>query len=217
MDAIYQPKLGLRGGGADWKRKEARKRKFAQADDEEHQLSRHAVFEDNGASTKQKLGKGSRSNSMSDQKRETVQANDLRHDEYAVEHNGTRVSAIPVKEGQELDEAEGMLSQMQNKPRFIVFIGIQHSSSTLWRVEDKLTRSGNLPYTSTTESLSKHFAKVQPISIRHRTNRGSGTSKGFAFLEFAAYDRMKTCLKLYHHSMLDDGQSPARKINVELT
>jgi len=36
-------------------------------------------------------------------------------------------------------------------------------------------------------------------------------------LEFEGYDRMKTCLKLYHHSNFDDGLSPARKINVELT
>lgn len=28
---------------------------------------------------------------------------------------------------------------------------------------------------------------------------------------------MQTCLKLYHHSSFDDGKSPARKINVELT
>lgn len=42
-------------------------------------------------------------------------------------------------------------------------------------------------------------------------------ARGFAFLEFEAYDRMKTCLKLYHHSSFDDGKSPARRINVELT
>ena len=28
---------------------------------------------------------------------------------------------------------------------------------------------------------------------------------------------MKTCLKLYHHSIFDDGKYPPRKINVELT
>jgi len=28
---------------------------------------------------------------------------------------------------------------------------------------------------------------------------------------------MKTCLKLFHHSMFDDGLSAPRKINVELT
>lgn len=62
-----------------------------------------------------------------------------------------------------------------------------------------------------------HFAKVQPTSIRHSTHKETGKSKGFAFLEFSGYDRMKTCLKLYHHSSFEDGVSPARKINVELT
>lgn len=36
-------------------------------------------------------------------------------------------------------------------------------------------------------------------------------------MDFDNYDRMKTCLKLYHHSNFDDGVSSARKINVELT
>lgn len=76
---------------------------------------------------------------------------------------------------------------------------------------------GNLPYTATDESIGKHFAKIQPKSIRHRTKKENGKSKGFAFLEFDGYDRMKTCLKLYHGSSFDDGTSPARKLNVELT
>ena len=76
---------------------------------------------------------------------------------------------------------------------------------------------GNLPYTATDDSIRKHFAKVHPDSIRHRSDRISGKSKGCAFLEFEAYDRMKTCLKLYHQRDFDDGVSPARKLNVELT
>ena len=76
---------------------------------------------------------------------------------------------------------------------------------------------GNLPYTATDESVSKHFAKINPKSIRHRKEKGTEKSKGFAFLEFEGYDRMKTCLKLYHQSDFEDGESPARKLNVELT
>lgn len=41
--------------------------------------------------------------------------------------------------------------------------------------------------------------------------------RGFAFIEFENYDRMKTALKLYHHSNFDDGKYPPRRINVELT
>ena len=80
-----------------------------------------------------------------------------------------------------------------------------------------LHQAGNLPFTATDDSITKHFTKVHPQSIRHRTDRTTGKSKGFAFLEFEAYDRMKTCLKVYHHSTFDDGQSPARRLNVELT
>lgn len=86
----------------------------------------------------------------------------------------------------------------QKAQRFIVFIG-------------------NLPYTATDESIRKHFAKINPKSIRHRKEKDTGKSKGFAFLEFEGYDRMKTCLKLYHQSSFEDEKSPMRKLNVELT
>ncbi|KAI9860014.1 MAG: hypothetical protein M1813_006361 [Trichoglossum hirsutum] len=77
---------------------------------------------------------------------------------------------------------------------------------------------GNLPFTATTASISKHFASLKPASIRHITHKDQPTkSKGYAFLEFDGYDRMKTCLKLHHQSTFDDGLSAARKINVELT
>lgn len=52
------------------------------------------------------------------------------------------------------------------------------------------------------------------------TEQGTNKSKGYAFLEFANYDRMKTCLKLFHHSMFDSGvggERGQRRINVELT
>ncbi|KAJ9630934.1 hypothetical protein H2203_001462 [Taxawa tesnikishii (nom. ined.)] len=88
-----------------------------------------------------------------------------------------------------------------SKQRFIVFIG-------------------NLPYTATTESITKHFASISPTSVRHLTDPATGKSKGYAFLEFTNYDRMKTCLKLYHHTTFDSGaggEKGQRKINVELT
>ncbi|KAN0072159.1 hypothetical protein V8E54_009888 [Elaphomyces granulatus] len=89
--------------------------------------------------------------------------------------------------------------EQQKGGRFIVFIG-------------------NLPFTATQESVENHFCKINPISVRVATEKGnSGKCRGFGFLEFQNYDRMQTCLKLYHHSSLDDGKSPARRINVELT
>jgi nucleolar protein 6 len=101
---------------------------------------------------------------------------------------------------------------------------------------------GNLPYSATDVALRAHFKKLEPYTLRHRTDPKTKKSKGFAFLEFENYDRMKTCLKLYHHSMFDpngtqpvadevgDGEEDsasklknvkdgknARRINVELT
>ncbi|RPB19436.1 hypothetical protein L211DRAFT_766191, partial [Terfezia boudieri ATCC MYA-4762] len=83
-------------------------------------------------------------------------------------------------------------------PRFIVFVG-------------------NLPYNATTEALQKHFAPVKPNSVRLITLKEDPKKcKGFAFLEFDNFDRMKTCLAKFHHSTFYDGKG-GRKINVELT
>lgn len=99
---------------------------------------------------------------------------------------------------------------------------------------------GNLPYSTTDDSLQTHFKSLQPFTLRHRTDPKTKKSKGFAFLEFEGYDRMKTALKLFHHSYFDPeapeglkAQEPevqprsfgrgkpkkpsGRKINVELT
>src|SRR2546423_1647341 len=89
---------------------------------------------------------------------------------------------------------------------------------------------GNLPYSATTSQIESHFSKLAPKSIRHSTDKSTGRSKGFAFLEFSGYDKMKTCLKLYHHSIFEseasnkgtdtkhkDKKKAGRRINVELT
>lgn len=68
---------------------------------------------------------------------------------------------------------------------------------------------GNLPYATTDDSLRTHFASLQPFTLRHRTDPKTKKSKGFAFLEFENFDRMKTCLKLYHHSYFDP-ESPEK-------
>ncbi|TIA63949.1 hypothetical protein D6C77_01745 [Aureobasidium pullulans] len=105
---------------------------------------------------------------------------------------------LAKKEG---DAATTEGDEAAKNQRFIVFIG-------------------NLPFTATTEQIKEHFASIQPQSVRHSTEKGTNKSKGFAFLEFANYDRMKTCLKLYHHSMFDSGvggERGKRRINVELT
>jgi nucleolar protein 6 len=100
-------------------------------------------------------------------------------------------------------------------PRFIVFIGKLRSHSCIFL---QLMELGNLPFSTTTESIQKHFEAVHPKSVRHLTKKDEPEkSKGCAFLEFEGYDHMKACLKSFHHSIFDDGISPPRKINVELT
>lgn len=100
---------------------------------------------------------------------------------------------------------------------------------------------GNLPFSTTTSQIQHHFRKLAPKAIRHSTDKATGKSRGFAFLEFDEYSAMKTCLKVYHHSLFDpertaklpesafdengleidapeqDRKSKGRKINVELT
>ncbi|PQK15598.1 hypothetical protein BB8028_0005g11100 [Beauveria bassiana] len=90
--------------------------------------------------------------------------------------------------------------------------------------DDKAARHivfvGNLPYTATAASISAHFASLSPIAVRCLTQKGgdpSHTCKGIAFVEFANAITQRTCLDRFHHSEFDDGHSPARKINVELT
>ncbi|KAK3700391.1 hypothetical protein LTR37_016002 [Vermiconidia calcicola] len=123
-------------------------------------------------------------------------------------------AATPNGETEEAAEA----TDKKTKSRFILFVG-------------------NLPYDTTDDSLQTHFKKLASFNLRHRTDPKTKKSKGFAFLEFENYDRMKTCLKLYHHSMFDPakadgeievvdeepvrefkkGKKGGRRINVELT
>lgn len=62
---------------------------------------------------------------------------------------------------------------------------------------------GNLPFSTTTDSINHHFRALQPFTVRHMTDKKTKKSRGTAFIEFESYDKMKTCLKLYHHSLFD--------------
>jgi nucleolar protein 6 len=77
---------------------------------------------------------------------------------------------------------------------------------------------GNLPYTATKTAVESHLASVEPTAVRLMTMKDDPSRcKGFAFVEFARYDKMELCLTKFHHSIFNDGISDARKINVELT
>jgi len=106
------------------------------------------------------------------------------------------------KKNKSNSESQDSIEKTVTTPRFIVFIG-------------------NLPYTATKPSVQSHFASVRPIAIRLNTFkdpvRGKIQCKGYGFLEFDSHGTMETCLKNFHHSAFNDGISPERKINVELT
>ncbi|RMJ09799.1 hypothetical protein CDV36_010580 [Fusarium kuroshium] len=77
---------------------------------------------------------------------------------------------------------------------------------------------GNLPFTATADTIQAHFASLSPIHVRCMSDPAdTKPCRGFAFVEFAKVWHMRTCLDKFHHSMFEDGVSPARRINVELT
>ena len=161
-----------------------------------------AEAETNGGSESAEAGKKSKKNNRNREKK----------------RKGTAASGegVAVNGAGEKDE-----SKAKKDARFICFVGkFTTPISPLPRPEIQLLihLTGNLPFTANTASVTKHFASVKPISVRALTKKDDPTkSKGIAFVEFDGYDHMKTCLKLLHHSMFDDGLSAPRKINVELT
>ncbi|MCJ1342979.1 hypothetical protein MMC31_001168 [Peltigera leucophlebia] len=149
-------------------------------------------------------------------------------------HDSGQLSASELKEGKTMRPLESLhLEEVLSKPKsgdtLTMAPGLRETSEKTTEVEASAQKSafkkasrfivfiGNLPFTATNDSIKKHFTKVKPSSIRHSTIKDTGKSKGFAFIEFEDYDRMQTCLKLYHHSSFEDGESPPRKLNVELT
>ncbi|KAL8845338.1 MAG: hypothetical protein Q9176_000508 [Flavoplaca citrina] len=119
--------------------------------------------------------------------------------------DNTAPSPVDVKPPVETQLEKPQPSEI--KPhRFIVFVG---ESTNLLRQEERDN--------ATNASIQEHFANLRPTSVRHLHDKTSGKSKGYAFLEFERYDRLKTCLRTFHQSKFDDGISPPRLLNVELT
>ncbi len=129
----------------------------------------------------------------------------------AIEEESIQKPAKKAKRAKKHDQDE--TKAPSTAARFIVFVG-------------------NLPFDATAAQLKQHFSKLAPSSVRLSTDKATGKGKGFAFIEFDAYDKMKTCLSLYHHSIFDpqaksqDGEpqdgrqgdkAKGRRINVELT
>jgi nucleolar protein 6 len=107
--------------------------------------------------------------------------------------------AAPKTESADANEAADEDAEGGKADRHIVFVG-------------------NLPYTATVATITAHFASLSPISVRCLTKREDPSQcRGIAFVEFGKVWHMRTCLDKFHHSMFNDGVSPERKINVELT
>lgn len=71
---------------------------------------------------------------------------------------------------------------------------------------------GNLPYTITKEQLEEHFRKTGGVkAIRIPKEKGTGKSKGFAYVELKDRISHGIALRLHHTTLA------GRKINVEFT
>ncbi|KAJ3954508.1 hypothetical protein N0V92_008999 [Colletotrichum tropicale] len=106
----------------------------------------------------------------------------------------TAPAPAPAAEEQEEEPAEG-----GKREKYIVFVG-------------------NLPYTANKESIRAHFSAYNPSAVRClNKDNNPNVCRGIAFLEFSNGSNMRTCLDKMHHTEFDDGLSPARRINLELS
>jgi len=124
MDHSTQPILRLRGGGADQKRKEARKRKFEQLGHDHPMASAIGASEtmdgpsEQQAQKRRKQALKSPSSSVA-----TADAEINRADEALSEEQPMRTPVVEVEgDGHEGEEGNGR--QPAKSQRFIVFIGI---------------------------------------------------------------------------------------------
>ncbi|KAJ2534724.1 hypothetical protein EV175_006994, partial [Coemansia sp. RSA 1933] len=70
---------------------------------------------------------------------------------------------------------------------------------------------GNIPFSSTAEDVKVFLKSANPTSVRLMTDKDTGKSRGFAFVEFATSADLRHSLK-FHHVRLG-----SKKVNVELT
>ncbi|KAJ2823883.1 hypothetical protein GGI24_003557 [Coemansia furcata] len=70
---------------------------------------------------------------------------------------------------------------------------------------------GNVPFKTTAQELQEFLKAANPTSVRLMTDKDTGKSRGFAFVDFASSADLKHALK-FHHMPLG-----TKKINVELT
>ena len=118
-----QPFLCLRGGGADQKRKEDRKRKFAQLQDDQRKASTEPESRKEDASTEQGARKKIKRASKSPQETKPRAIADAKQERNEAESDEKPESTPVVKIEPDGDKAEKEDDQPQKAQRFIVFIG----------------------------------------------------------------------------------------------
>ena len=132
MEKNIRSSLCLRGGGADQKRKEARKRKFAHKEDDQLQTLIDPGLGVMDALAEQRPSKKQKPELQSSQPRSNDHTEQAHQTDDGAEYDSKHVSAAIIENGPDGHEAQNGTDQPQRAQRFIVFIGI--SSSYLGRL-----------------------------------------------------------------------------------
>jgi cold-inducible RNA-binding protein len=77
---------------------------------------------------------------------------------------------------------------------------IKHDCAKISLVQKRLFVAG-LPFSSTEDELKDHFSGAgKVVSVKIITDRDSGRSKGFGFIEFETEEEAANAIKMYHDS-----------------
>ena len=130
MEKKIRSSLCLRGGGADQKRKEARKRKFAHIKDDQIQALINPGLGVTDPLAEQRPSKKQKPEPQPSQPRSNERTEQAHQTNHGAEYDGKHVSAAIIENGPDGHKAQNGTDQPQRAPRFIVFIGT--SSNYLW-------------------------------------------------------------------------------------
>ncbi|KAJ2796689.1 hypothetical protein H4R21_004616, partial [Coemansia helicoidea] len=75
---------------------------------------------------------------------------------------------------------------------------LEKDMSTAAKTSRFITFVGNLPFKTTADELRTYLKPANPISVRLMTNRETGKSRGFAFVEFSTAEDLRHGLRFHH-------------------
>ncbi|KAF4812926.1 putative RNA-binding protein [Colletotrichum siamense] len=180
------------------KKKKDKKSKKAKAEDEEVAPAEEEVKEEK-KSKKEKKDKKKEAKAKEETKPETNgEEKSKKKDKKSKKTKEEPTAPAPAPAANE-QAAEEEPAEGGKREKYIVFVG-------------------NLPYTANKESIRAHFSAYNPSAVRClNKDNNPNVCRGIAFLEFSNGSNMRTCLDKMHHTEFDDGLSPARRINLELS